>query len=321
MSKKQASPILSVTLAMLSVILAGVAHAWASSPPPIQVKYIGQVNATAVLKPAAILDTKVLLADGWLVIASGSFTCSGRITPTKPGSVLPSKLRFQVVHKNASGKVLYQLKFDVSVQSNGTIPRQVKKYTAFDQIPPGDTLETSFLPVDRPLPAGTINLVSSIGGSSYSKARPFRQASPEVVVQQVELDFNWWLYGAAKGQSFWHCLLSSPKGQLFTITGSFYLKGKLTPDKPGTPLPSKLKMVIKHLSPTGTLIKTDNFPFTVQSDGTIPYKSYPYTTVNPSGVNESLDISLITVDKAFPDQTTAVLVIGAKAASTAPAER
>lgn len=283
-----------------------------------KVEYIfnGDVPATAKGKTAAVLDGKVLLTEGWLVLVKGTFRFAGKLTAKTAGSKLPAKLRFQFLHKDKSGKVLRTFNFDTTVLSDGTIAAQSFNFSpsSFVQIAPGEIVEVTVAPLDRSLPAGALNITAAFQppAAPFPSRLPERELVTSSTIQQVQLTYAGYLLAAKKGQSFFHIRLDSPKGPVYTLGGTFYMKGQIKDDIRGAALPTKLRVIIKHYDPSGVLLKTDSFNYALQASGTITSKSFAFTVGNTSGLKESLDISVITVDKDMPD-TDVNLIIGAKA--------
>lgn len=331
LSKRFAVTPRAASLSLAILILTGAApspHRWrsglagvraSSSAPIAQFKFNGQLESTSKGKTAAVLDGKVLLDEGWLVLVKGSFRFTGKITRKNASATLPKKMRFQFVHKDKNGvKVLHTLKFDANVLTDGTIPAQSIPYNTFLQVAPGEIVEVSMTPVDHTLPPCTINVTVAVDPPSapFPSRLPVREEVAGSPIQQIELTYGYYLLAAKKGQPFFHIWLNSPSGPMLTVSGSFYMKGQLTPDGPrAATLPTKLRVQIKHYDPEGTLLKTDTFNYKLSSSGAIQTKNFPFTTVNTDGVKETLDVSCIAVDKDMPEIDTS-LTIGATATTS-----
>lgn len=96
---------------------------------------------------------------------TGKLAVKGKITPDA-GEPLPTKLRAQVKHLDAAGKLLRTDKFDVVVKSNGTISSQSFNLTTANATGIKETLEFGFMPLDRDLPdcelSATVTFTSTV---------------------------------------------------------------------------------------------------------------------------------------------------------------
>ncbi|HEY7161411.1 MAG TPA: hypothetical protein VH815_09125 [Acidobacteriota bacterium] len=109
--------------------------------------------------------------------------------------------------------------------------------------------------------------------------------------------------------------------QIILFFGRVTVKGKIIPQTAGTPLPTKLRLTMKHNNSGGKTLSSTNFDVNVQSDGTILTQSVAYTNFQVFDNKDVLQLLASPVDKSLPAgklNLTAAYAIGASAANLEP---
>jgi len=329
-TRSQDKKLVPLALAALSLFILGctlsecplvmkLARYWRSRahavPGKQQIAYQGPLDAAAKGRPSVDLRLEQLFPDCALVFSRGTYQFSGRLTAETAGAVLPKKLRFQTVSHKAGGQTIATRYYDVTVQSDGTIPLQSFAYSKLDMINYGESADLTIIPVDAPLPACTSNLTVTFLPGKASAVDPTLEEDPGLTedsslpnVTKLQATFSDYTWGGPKGKVLGHLLLIPIKGRMLSVNGKVVLKGKLTRDSATKPFPSKIKGIVKHLDSKGTLLSTDTFMVTVQPDGTIRSQAFRVSTLK-SGVKESLDLYFMFVDKDLPPGTIEVTAV------------
>jgi hypothetical protein len=98
--------------------------------------------------------------------------------------------------------------------------------------------------------------------------------------------------------------LLSPALKASLVPSNFHISGKITPQSPGSAIPTKLRLSIKHKSRTGQVILAQQFDANVQSSGTILAQNFlfnsPVISLVPIQNLESVELSVIPVDANLP---------------------
>lgn len=269
-----------------------------------QVTYSGQVNATPVGKPALALSAQSISADTQIILLLGRLIVHGKITPTTPATAMPTKLRITVKHNSATGKTLATANYDLAVHSDGTIPSQNLPVTDFEVFDVKDVLQLLVIPIDKALPAGRILLSAN---HSLGPLKPGQQAPdesrPEIAPQLVYL-YTDFVENRAKGGTLGPYNLKMISQPGFALYGNLSISGKLTSDDAGVPEPTTLAATIQHKdAKTGKVLSTQTLTVHVQSNGQILNQVFPFSTINPQGIAESLQVVMKPVDRAFPYST------------------
>ncbi len=88
--------------------------------------------------------------------------------------------------------------------------------------------------------------------------------------------------------------------QIVLFLGRVTVKGKITPQTAGSPLPTKLRLTMKHNTPGGQTLSSTSFDANVQSDGTILQQSVPYSNFQVFNNKDVLQLLASPVDKILP---------------------
>lgn len=269
-----------------------------------QIVYVGTLPAAAKDKPIAILELQSLAARAPGFLFTGTIRVRGKITAQTVGTVLPAKMRFQLRLKRA-GKVVFTEFWDFNVLSNGNIPIQNFGITKTSPVNLKDILQFSILPLDRNSPVSTANLTInySLPPANSAQIEAEENVEAAAVAQRFQLTFVGVLPASPAGVSAGGINLKAIRGPLLTWNGNLHVRGRVTPIVPGTPIPTLIRLVVKHKRLNGTVLRTETFNVNVQSNGLVTLQSFPFTTVNASNIKEALEISLTPLGRTFPLST------------------
>jgi hypothetical protein len=193
----------------------------------------------------------------------------------------------------------------VRVQSNGVITQQTLPVVDFSVVNLKDALVITLLPVDKNLPASnaTLNITfRPLSASSFETDKEER-VDAAAIVQRQQFTFVNFLGGGAKNVVAGGIGIKSIKGPLLTLNGTLHVRGKLTSDPPGQHFPAKIRILIKHKAPNNSVLSTDTFDVTVQTNGAILLQNFPFKSVNTAGIRESLEFFVTPLNTDFPDCT------------------
>lgn len=88
--------------------------------------------------------------------------------------------------------------------------------------------------------------------------------------------------------------------QMIIFLGRLTVKGKMIPAATGTPVPSKLRITVKHNGAGGNTIATDNYDVNVQSDGTILQQNLAVTNFQVYSVKDTIQVYVTPLDRPLP---------------------
>lgn len=88
--------------------------------------------------------------------------------------------------------------------------------------------------------------------------------------------------------------------QIILFLGRVTVKGKIIPQTAGAPLPTKLRLTMKHNNPGGQTLSSTSFDANVQSDGTILSQSVAYTNFQVFANKDVLQLLASPVDRNLP---------------------
>lgn len=261
--------------------------------------YTGALPSTPRLQSAITVALKNLSLPSHLAVFTSTVHFKGKITAQTSGAEIPTSVRFSLKHKRAGGQVRSTVSYDVDVQSDGTILQQDFPFSALTIVSANETLEYSFIPLDKDLPASNVNLIFSVTPPGAGARDENRIMQTEASVQHEQFQYSGILNGATKGKTIGSFSLKFIRGPLGAVNGNLHMKGKIT-ETPGIVLPSKLQLRINHIDPAGKPLRTDTFNVKVQPGGTIPVQTFPFTSINTQHVKESLVMSVSAIDRDFP---------------------
>lgn len=285
---------------------------YAASNGHEQFRFAGNVKATPKGKRALELSIRSLMKVNQIYLFIGRLFIRGKITPLTPGTPIPSKLRFAVLHKNATGKVVRTTNFDANVQSNGVILTQNFAFSFFDIINPREVLDLSVIPFDKNLPPSTLTLsvTHAIGGSAAAKAleeESKEEIGAATVVPKFSFVFNNYLSGHRKNEIIGPLLLRIPTALHYYSRGTVHVQGKITPLDPGG-LPNRFQIIMKYkLQKGGKLLKTETYNVSVRADGRILPQNFPVDGTTDIATPDLLETSMRYLDHDIPDRVVNVL--------------
>ena len=88
--------------------------------------------------------------------------------------------------------------------------------------------------------------------------------------------------------------------QMILFLGRLIVKGKITPAAPGSAIPTKLRITVKHNSAGGKTLSAANYDVNVQSDGTILQQNLAVSDFEVFQLKDTLQLLVIPVDRALP---------------------
>lgn len=86
----------------------------------------------------------------------------------------------------------------------------------------------------------------------------------------------------------------------FIAAGSLQVKGKITPDPAGLPVPTKVRCILKRKAPGGAVNFTKTLELKIQPNGVIPLQTIPLATRIAIKARESVEFYFIAVDRNMP---------------------
>lgn len=268
------------------------------------VVYVGTLPAAAKDKPIAILELQSLAVRARGFLFGGTIRVRGKITAQTVGTALPSKMRFQLRLKRG-GRIVFTEFWDFNVLSNGNIPIQNFKITTISPVNLKDILQFSILPLDRNFPVSTANLTINyaLPPANLAQIEAEEKVEAAAVAQRFQLTFVGPLPASPAGVSAGAIHLKAIRGPLLTWDGNLNVRGKVTPIITGSPVPSTIRLVLKHKRFNGSVLRTETFSVNVQSNGLVTLQSFPFTTVNAANIKEALEISITPLGRTFPLST------------------
>src|SRR5262249_50907395 len=85
---------------------------------------------------------------------------------------------------------------------------------------------------------------------------------------------------------------------------NFHISGKITPQTPGSAIPTKLRLSIKHKNGAGKVLLAQQFDANVQSNGTILAQNFlfnsPVINLLPIQKLDTVELAVIPVDANLP---------------------
>ena len=270
-----------------------------------KVVYIGELPATAKGKAAVTVKLKCASTTAQLVMFSGNLNFSGKIVPVASGDSIPGTLRFQLKHRSASNAVVSTTNFDVNVQPDGVIRVQKLPFNATTLVTPKQSVELSLIPLDKPLSKSNANLkiayaAPASGSTETSRLSddPDISSVPAGEAKKIQLVYVGLLPPTSRGVEPGDFRFGTVRGPDDPWNGNLSIKGRLTSS--GGPLPQQLQLVVRHTKSAGAVLRTEKFDINVAADGAIALQKFPITTENAAGIKESLQFSVISVDRDFP---------------------
>ncbi len=92
----------------------------------------------------------------------------------------------------------------------------------------------------------------------------------------------------------------SDDSQMIVFLGRLTLKGRITPNVPGTAIPTQMRLVQRHKDANNRVVATQNYDFNVQSDGAILTQNLPVTLFDVYSNKESQELAVVPVDLNLP---------------------
>jgi hypothetical protein len=89
----------------------------------------------------------------------------------------------------------------------------------------------------------------------------------------------------------------------FIYLGDLKIKGKITPTIPGSLLPSKMRISIRHKNPKNALLRSKSFDFNVGADGVILLQTFRHRDAIGFAPKDVFEVALVSVDTIFPPAT------------------
>jgi len=275
----------------------------AASNEKEQFIYNGPVSATAKGKTAIGISFRYLQKEGQYFLFLGRVVIKGKITPATASVGIPGKIRIQIKHKSATGKVLTTFNFDVNVQSNGAILTQTLPFSTFDLINKNEFLELTVVPVDKNLPAGKLNLnVTHFIGTSASFLEEDSAENESAIAPILVVNISEFEGGARKGENKGPFLYKALNANGYPFNGFIRFKGKIIRTEPSEHLPPTLRFTFKREDPiTKKAVNTTNLDVKVESDGRILLQSFPFTSDLVQGKPELFQVSFHAVGEDLPE--------------------
>lgn len=156
---------------------------------------------------------------------------------------------------------------------------------------------------------------SSAFGTIQNRARGFYYAASN---GKEQFRFTGTVKATIKGKAALTLSIRSflKESQIILFVGRVMVGGKITPQAPGTALPTKMRILVNHKSVAGKILKSNAFDVNVQSNGAILMQSVPFNNFDLVNPKETLDLSVVPFDRNLPAGTISLNithVIGASA--------
>ncbi|HSE41082.1 MAG TPA: hypothetical protein VLH08_09990 [Acidobacteriota bacterium] len=131
---------------------------------------------------------------------------------------------------------------------------------------------------------------------------PFNAAGVPISFNRLQYVYSGKFNQSAKGQPIYSISLLQPQ-RGFIYLGDLKIKGKVTPTIPGSLIPSKMRLSVRHKNQQNALLRSKNFDFNVGADGTIDLQTFRHRDVIGFATKDVFEVSVISVDTVFPPAT------------------
>ncbi len=143
-----------------------------------------------------------------------------------------------------------------------------------------------------------------------SLSRFMRRTYTMAAVSKEQVKFNAKVKATPKGKPATGISMRYmvPNSQSILFIGRLLVQGKITPDVPGSPLPSMIEVSINHKTAGGQIETLNKFKTNVQRNGVILLQNSAFSNFDLVNTNEVLDLAVTPIDKNLPASTLSINV-------------